>query len=93
MSRHLAGIEVPAIMAIPVRWRMTMDEKTFKRNPRDYAIELAESIGWESVCRALLASMSYDDIRECLDLNELSPRFNEDEDSESDNESEENDDE
>lgn len=55
-----------------------MDERTFRRNPRDYAIELAETIGWEHVCRALLSSMSFDDIREALDVNELSPRFNED---------------
>ena len=60
-------------------WRMEMDSETFRRNPRDYAIELAESFGWKNVCLALLSSMSFDDIREALDLNEMSPRFNEDE--------------
>ena len=67
-------------------WRMTMDERTFKRNPRDYAIELAETIGWKAVCEAFIHSLSHDDIRECLDENELSPRFNESDDEDCDDE-------
>lgn len=66
-----------------------MDEKTFKRNPRDYAIELAESIGWQAVCEAFIHSLSHDDIRDCLDANEMSPRFMNDEDEESESDEEE----
>ena len=67
-----------------------MDKETFERNPRDYAIEIAETYGWETVARAFIVSLSYDDIRECLDANELSPRFlnDEDEDCDEDNEDE-----
>lgn len=56
------------------------DEKLFARDPRSYALELVS----EGLCSAdslLLACLKYlssDDVREMLDMNELSPRFSDD---------------
>lgn len=63
-----------------------MDAETFKRNPRNYAMLLVEDgmLSGVALAQALLGSMSYDDIRECLDANELSPRFLNDEDEDCD---------
>lgn len=58
-----------------------MDKKTYEQNPRAYAIEMVEQglVRAENMMLCLLSYMSHDDVREALDANELSPRFNEDE--------------
>ena len=60
---------------------MPSDENLFENNPRDYAMALFESYGMsaEQVALILLKAMSHDDIREALDANGLSPRFDEEE--------------
>ena len=49
----------------------------FKNDPRSYAIELLEEgmVDAETLVTALVKYMSTDDVKECLDANELSPRF------------------
>ena len=49
---------------------------------RDYAIELVENemVDKDYLITALLKYMSQDDVRDCLDANELSERFMEVED-------------
>ena len=59
-----------------------MDKDTFKRDPRDYALALVEE-GLVTADHLLLCAvkyMSHDDVRDMLDCNELSPRFDEDDD-------------
>lgn len=51
----------------------------FENAPRDYALECAESVGAETLLLACLKYMSHDDVRDMLDANELSPRFDEEE--------------
>jgi hypothetical protein len=67
---------------------MTMsDSKLFASDPRDFALELVEN-GLVTAAHLLLCALKYmstDDVRDMLDANELSPRFDEDEeDSEAD---------
>ena len=53
------------------------DEKNFQENPRDFAIELVEE-GYptkKAMLRACLKYMSNDEVRDMLDCNEWSPRF------------------
>jgi|TARA_R100001510_G_C7579812_1_gene153231 hypothetical protein len=53
------------------------DEENFQANPRDFAIELVEE-GYptkKAMLRACLKYMSNDDVRDMLDCNEWSPRF------------------
>ena len=54
-----------------------MNEELFKSNPRDYAIELVEEhvVSRMTMVIACLKYMSHDDVRDMLDANELSPRF------------------
>ncbi len=54
---------------------MSLDE--FQNAPRDYALELCEqgAVSESSMLLACLKYMSHDDVREMLDANELSPRF------------------
>jgi hypothetical protein len=54
-----------------------MSKRTFQSDPRDYALELVEDhgIGAGVLLLASLNYMSHDEVREMLDLNELSPRF------------------
>jgi hypothetical protein len=58
-----------------------MDKELFKRNPRDYALKLVEEgmVSADTMILALLQYMSHDDVRGALDANEMSPRFDEDE--------------
>jgi len=59
-----------------------MNAELFKTDPRSYALEMVEN-GLETADHLLLCAlkyMSHDDCREMLDMNELSPRFDEDED-------------
>jgi len=56
-----------------------MDEQQFNTNPRDFALELVDSgmVEADHLLLCALKYMSHDDVREMLDMNELSPRFNE----------------
>ncbi len=62
------------------------DKKLFESDPRDYAFGLVEDglVSYDTMLTACLKYMSHDDVRDMLDANELSPRF--DEDSEEDEE-------
>jgi hypothetical protein len=58
------------------------DSKLFASDPRDFALELV-SEGYATADHLLLCCLKYmstDDVRDMLDTNELSPRFNEDND-------------
>lgn len=59
-----------------------MDKDLFQSDPRDYALAFVEQgvVDAESLLIAALKYLSHDDCREMLDMNELSPRFDEDED-------------
>ena len=59
-----------------------MDDKQFQRNPRAYALDLVEEglVAKDTLLLAALNHMSHDDVRDMLDANELSPRFDEDDD-------------
>ena len=62
----------------------TMNAKLFASDPRDFALELV-SEGYATADHLLLCCLKYmstDDVRDMLDTNELSPRFNEDNDEE-----------
>jgi len=56
-----------------------MDEELYQNDPRDYALEMAAqgTIDYEYLALACLKYMSNGDVREMLDCNELSPRFDE----------------
>jgi hypothetical protein len=48
----------------------------FNDNPRDYALELVKNgVSADYLLLACLKYMSHDDVRDMLDCNELSPRF------------------
>jgi hypothetical protein len=61
-----------------------MDKEQFKRDPRDYALEMVNEgmVDPMLLLQAALNWMSHDEVREMLDANELSPRFSEDEEEE-----------
>ncbi len=61
-----------------------MDKEQFKRDPRDYALEMVNEgmVDPMLLLQAALNWMSHDEVREMLDANELSPRFSEDEEDE-----------
>ena len=52
----------------------------FNKDPRSFAIELLEEglVDANTLVTALVKYMSTDDVKECLDANELSPRFMDD---------------
>ena len=54
-----------------------MNEQQFQDNPRDYALKLVEAglCEADTLIIACLKYMSHDDVRDMLDCNELSPRF------------------
>ena len=55
------------------------DKELFRKDPRSYAIELVEQgVSPHWLLEAALAYMSHDEVRDMLDANELSPRFDED---------------
>ena len=63
------------------------DEVLFRKDPRGYTIDLVEQglVSPQLLLEACLSYMSWDDVRGMLDANELSPRFEEqDEDEEPD---------
>jgi hypothetical protein len=51
----------------------------FETNPRDYALSFVEDRGYSAkwLLTCALKYMSHDDVRDMLDANELSPRFEE----------------
>jgi len=54
------------------------DQELFRRDPRSYALELVEQgFGAQCLLEACLKYMSTDEVRDMLDANELSPRFDE----------------
>lgn len=61
-----------------------MNSELFESDPRGYALELVEShlISSKQMLLALLSYMSKDEVREALDANEMSPRFDETEEEE-----------
>lgn len=55
------------------------DKQLFQRDPRSYALELVDNgLSAQVLLEAALQYMSYDEVRHMLDINELSPRFDED---------------
>ena len=65
-----------------------MNTQLFKRDPRDFALEMVENglISADHLLLCALKYMSHDDVRDMLDCNELSPRFDEDDESEDESE-------
>jgi len=62
-----------------------MDRELFKQDPRSYALELVEQgFSAERLLEACLVYMSYDEVRDMLDANELSPRFDQEDEREDD---------
>ena len=63
-----------------------MDKELFQRDPRDFALDLVNDglIDPMMLLQAALNWMSHDEVREMLDANELSPRFDEDDEDEYD---------
>ena len=56
--------------------------RAFQNDPRDYALRMVEEglVSADQMLLCTLKYMSHDDVRDMLDANELSPRFNEDDD-------------
>ena len=55
-----------------------MDRELFRKDPRSYALELVEQgFSAQQLLEACLVYMSHDEVRDMLDSNELSPRFDE----------------
>jgi hypothetical protein len=62
---------------------MMFDKELFKSDPRSYALELVEQgFSAQHLLEACLVYMSTDEVRDMLDANELSPRFDEDDEDE-----------
>lgn len=61
-----------------------MDNELFQRDPASYALQLVEEqlVSADHLLLCALKFMSYDDVREMLDCNELSPRFSDDDEDE-----------
>jgi len=58
-----------------------MDEELFRKDPRDFALGLVNDgmVDPMIMLTAALNWMSHDEVRDMLDANELSPRFDEEE--------------
>ena len=52
-------------------------EDLFENDPRDYALMMVEDglITSADLAMMLVKYMSHDDVKDCLDANEISPRF------------------
>jgi hypothetical protein len=61
-----------------------MNTQLFKRDPRDFALQMVEDglVSADHLLLCALKYMSHGDVRDMLDCNELSPRFDEDNESE-----------
>ena len=62
-----------------------MDKEQFQSDPRAYALDLVDHglVSADHLLLCALKYMSHDDVREMLDCNELSPRFDEETEDES----------
>ena len=58
-----------------------LNKQLFDRDPRDYSLEMVANglVSADCLLMCALKYMSHDDVRDMLDCNELSPRFDEDE--------------
>ena len=66
------------------------NRKLFQSNPRAYALEFVEQgLDAKNLLLSALNYMSHDDVRGMLDANELSPRFDPDDEDEEDEEDDE----
>ena len=67
-----------------------MMNELFKRDPRSYALMLVQDglVDAETMVLALVQAMTPDDVREALDANEMSPRFDEEYDDSMDGDAE-----
>ncbi len=67
-----------------------MNKQLFQRDPRDFALEMVENglVSADHLLLCALKYMSHDDVRDMLDCNELSPRFDEDNDESEDSDNE-----
>lgn len=65
-----------------------MNMELFQTDPREYALNMLADglVPADSMVSLLLSFMSHDEVRGALDANELSPRFNEEEDEEDEEE-------
>jgi len=63
-----------------------MNTELFRKDPRDFALEMVENglVTADHLLLCALKYMSHDDVRDMLDSNELSPRFDEESEDESD---------
>lgn len=61
---------------------MMFNKELFQSDPRDFALSMVEDqlVTADHLLLCALKYMSRDDVRDMLDCNELSPRFDEDED-------------
>lgn len=61
-----------------------MNKELFKRDPRDYALQMVDDglMDPRQMLLCALVYMSHDEVRDMLDANELSPRFDESDDDE-----------
>ena len=52
-------------------------EELYENDPRDYALMMVEDglITSADLAMMLVKYMSHDDVKDCLDANEISPRF------------------
>jgi len=59
-----------------------MNKDTYKSEPRDYALAMVGEglVSADTMLLCCLKYMSRDDVRGALDANELSPRFDEEDD-------------
>jgi hypothetical protein len=60
------------------------DKELFRKDPRDFALDLVEQgmVDPQLMLTAALNWMSHDEVRDMLDANELSPRFDDEGDDE-----------
>jgi hypothetical protein len=75
----------------PQKEIVMLDKKLFDRDPRDFALTLVSDglVNADHLLLCALKYMSHDDVRDMLDCNELSPRFDEDCDDEDEPEEDE----
>lgn len=67
-----------------------MDKQLFERDPRDFALAMVGDglVSADHLLLCALKYMSHDDVKDMLDCNELSPRFDDDYEEEEDEEEE-----
>jgi hypothetical protein len=67
------------------------DKELFRKDPRDYALSLVDDglMDARAMLHLAVIYMSHDDVRDMLDCNELSPRFDDDADEKDTDETEE----